>query len=83
MASAPSTEYNLCLFFVTLILPYFALQYFIGGLDNIPNVQTSGLVFSLLHNFEDIKKNVRMCMLLCFKSCKELMASSETKILLH
>lgn len=55
MASAPSTEHNLCLFSVSLILSYFALDYFIGGLDNILNVQTLGLVFSLLHNFEDKK----------------------------
>lgn len=80
MAYAPSTEYHL--FSVSLVLSYFALEYFIGGSDNIPDVQTLGLVFSLLHNFED-KKCVCMCMLLCFKSCKELMGSSETKILLH
>lgn len=63
-------------------MSYFALEYFIGGLDNIPNVQTLGLVSSLLHFFED-KKYACMCMLLCFKSCKEFMASSETKTLLH
>lgn len=82
MASAASIEYNLCLFSVSLILSHFALECFIGGLNNIPNVQTLGLVFSLLHNFED-KNYVYICMLLSFKSCKELMVSSETKILLH
>lgn len=38
MASATSTEYNLYLYSVALILSYFALDYFVGDSDNIPNV---------------------------------------------
>lgn len=45
MASAPSTEYNLYLYSIALILSYFALEYFIGDSDNISNVQTLAWCF--------------------------------------
>lgn len=45
MASAPSTEYHLYLYFVALILSYFVLEDFIGDSDNIPNVLTLAWYF--------------------------------------